>query len=133
MAGITFRDRKYKRQLDAGFSLWDGEKLGDVSNYQVGDVVGVCFADQQKKQDAIREHCPMGFDFWGNGGFIQVLCVVVKRTHSVAWKSVGRFDALITCNVVLEAESGYWEDVLKWIVLNERPEWIPEDSDSASS
>jgi hypothetical protein len=127
MAGITFRDRKYKRQLDASFSLWDGNNLGDVSSYHVGDIVGVCFADLHEKQDAIKEHCPMGFDFFANDGFIQVLCVVVKRHHSIVWKSVGRFDSLTTCNVVLEAESGYWEDVLKWIVTNEKPKWIPDD------
>lgn len=125
MSGITFRDRKYGQSLDAGFYL----KNGDLSQYQVGDVVGVCFGDQQEKQRSISKHCPVAFgDFYGGSeGFVQVLCVVVQRTHSIVWKAIGRFDEITPCSVVLECKSGYWEDVLRWIVLGEQPDWIPDD------
>lgn len=133
MAGITFRDKKHNRSLDAGFSLWNGKQLGDVSKYQIGDVVGVCFADQHEKQKAIRENCPVGLDFFGNDGFVQVRCVVVVRHHGIVWRDVGKFEEITGCGIVLEGETGYWEDVLKWIVINERPDWIPENWDSSSS
>ena len=126
MAGITFRDRKHQRSIDADFTLYERDQVGDVSTYQIGDVVGVCFADQHAKQKAIIKHCPVGFGFnYGDEGFIQVLCVVVQRHHSILWKSIGRFEEIPGCGIVLEAKSGYWEDVLRWIIVDEKPEWVP--------
>jgi hypothetical protein len=54
---------------------------------------------------------------------LQVKCVVVERHHAIVWKSVGQFEALTSCSVVLEAKDGYWEDVLKWVVLGHKPDW----------
>lgn len=131
MSGITFQDRKDKKPLDASFTLFNGEGIGDTSKYSIGDTVGVCFDNQKDKQDAIRQHGPREVKSVGDSGFIMVRCIVVKRHHSIVWQSIGRFRELISCSVVLEAESGFWEDVLKWIVIGTSPDWIPNDEETA--
>jgi hypothetical protein len=127
MAGITFRDIKNKRSLDASFTLYSQRggvmSIQSVDAWQKGDGVSVCFPDQKQMIENIRQDCPMGFDFYGSGDLLQVQCVVVERRHSVVWKSVGQFETLVSCSVVLEAKDGYWEDVLKWVVLGQKPEW----------
>jgi len=127
MPEIIFQDRKYGSSLDASFGLWDGERLADVSSYQVGDTVSVCFPDEREKQAAINENQPASGDYYfGSGdGFIRVKCVVVRRSHSVVWKDTGKLQELMGMSIVLEAADGYWEDVLKWIMLGERPAWVP--------
>ena len=127
MAGITFRDIKHKQSFDASFTLYSDRggvmSLESVNEWQKGDGVSVCFPGQKQTIAEIQQDCPIGFDFYGSGDLLQVQCVVVERHHSVVWKSVGQFETLISCNVVLEAKNGYWEDVLKWVILGQKPDW----------
>jgi hypothetical protein len=131
MAGISFRDRQYRRHMDASFYLGSrgssGPIVGNVSHWHIGDTVAVCFPGQRELITQVCRNCPHGFDFPNGGDLLQVLCTVVKRSHSIVWESVGRFDELTTCSVTLEAESGYWEDVLKWVILGQKPAWVSED------
>ena len=128
MAGITFRDIKNKRSLDASFTLYSKSRgvisMQSVDSWQKGDGVSVCFPDQKQMIKDIRENCPMEFEFYGSGDLLQVQCVVVERRHSVVWGSVGQFETLVSCSVVLEARDGHWEDVLKWVVLGQKPDWV---------
>ncbi len=127
MAGIVFRDRKYGRHIDAGFYLLSDGQQADSSEYQVGDSMLVAFADQVEKANLIKEHVPSDMVFHVGNGFIQVPCTVVKRSHTIIWKSHGAFETLSLCSLTLECDTGLWEDVLKFLVLDIRPEWIPED------
>ncbi len=125
MAGIYFRERETKQHLDASFHLYESYvALGDVSTWYVGDIVGVCFDEQAEVIQQIAKHCPSGFNCPASGSFLQVPCSVVSRHHSIVWKKIGHFLELTTCDVTLEAENAWWEDVLKWVVLNRIPEWI---------
>ena len=120
--GIQFRDRKNGQMIDASFILLNGSDTTDATqHWHVGDSVSICFDSQSDKIQAIRE----GFSdaYISDEGFIGVQCVVVKRYHSVVWKSIGVLNHLQDSNITLEAESGMWEDVLLWIVKNKRPEW----------
>ena len=127
MPEITFRDIKNKRSLDATFALYNKRggvmSIQSVDTWQKGDNVIICFPDQKKMIEDIQQNCPIGFNFYGAGDLLQVQCVVVERSHSVVWKSVGQFETLVSCSVVLEAKDGYWEDVLKWVLLDQKPEW----------
>ena len=129
MGNISFRGRKNGKCFDAGFFLHATKHThADLSSWQVGDHVGVCFEDQAELIRQVGEHCPSGFAFHpAQGSFLQVRCVVVERHRGIIWKAVGRFDELLPCRIVLEAEDGYWEDVLRWVVLGQRPEWVPLD------
>lgn len=94
-----------------------------VDAWHKGDNVSVCFPDQLQLIEDIRKDCPVGVDFYGSGDLLQVKCVVVERYHSVVWRSVGQFETLVSASVVLEAKDGFWEDILKWVVLGQKPEW----------
>lgn len=133
MAGISFRGRKNHEHINAGFHLWAGKELADISGYLVGDTVCIGFVGQLAKRKAIAKHAPLDSGFYcGDGDFLQVRCVVVKRHHSMIWRDVGKFEELTTGDIIMEGETGFWEDVLRWIVVNEQPEWIPDDWDSSS-
>ncbi len=127
---ISFRDRKNGRSLDASFFLSDGPKHGDVSKWHVGDGVSVLFEIDRSMVDAINENVTSesgvraNCDFGRDKGMVHVRCVVVQRHHACVWKEVGNLQDLGT-SVVLEAISGQWEDVLRWVVLDERPVWVP--------
>jgi hypothetical protein len=127
MAGITFRDIKDKRALDASFTLYSKRNevmsIQSVDYWHKGDNVSVCFPDQSQLIKDILQDCPADFDFWDSGDLLQVKCVVVERYHSVVWRSVGQLETMVTTSVVLEAKDGYWEDVLKWVVIGQKPEW----------
>lgn len=131
MGGITFRGRKYHEIMNASFNLYDRhfdrETLGDLSHYLVGDVVVVCFKGMHEKELAIVENCPDQTIGFGGHGLLHIMCVVVQRSHSIVWESTGKFVPLITASVVLEAQSGFWEDILRWVILDEKPAWIPDD------
>jgi hypothetical protein len=118
MSGIQFRGRKDHEHLDSSYNLWDGEHLGDISSWHAGDTVAVCFAISKEQESLILDNTelPVG------SGLASVMCVVVRRSHSIIWRSVGRFESLITCSVLLEAESGQWEDVLRYIIFGKMPD-----------
>lgn len=129
MSGISFRYRKTGRAIDAGFSLYNGAAISLACNHwHVGDHVSVCFVDQREVVSAINEHAINITAASMGGDFLQIPCVVVERRHSVVWKAVGVFQHLIDSSVVLQAESGEWEDVLLWIVKGVKPEWVTEES-----
>lgn len=127
MSGITFRYRKTHEHIDSSYYLMSGKEMGDASAWFTGDSISVCFDGQGDKIKAITADCPGRFDFnQHDDDFLSIPCEVVKRHRSIIWRDVGRFEELITCSVTLEATSGYWEDVLLWVILNQKPEWICE-------
>lgn len=128
MSSITFRGRKNHEQIDAAFFLFDGEKLSDMATWMVGDRVAVCFDNQDAIIAQVRQHQPSQFDFLATDQFLQIPCVVCARHRSIVFTKTGRFSELtFSVSAVLEAESGYWEDILRWAIANEKPNWIPLD------
>jgi hypothetical protein len=118
---ITFQTRKNGTPIDASFYLKENG-VASSPDWHIGDTVCFCFAVPKEQSDAIRNAYMDGIHVCDK--FVSIPCKVLKRSHSVVWKQVGIFETLTGTSITLEAESGNWEDVLLWIVKNEKPEWI---------
>jgi len=121
--GITFRRRKSGQNFDSSYSLYDGGKIICDPAWNVGDEVSVMFEVSKEIVKAVDELDDQVCHVWN--GFAHIPCKVVRKVHSISWKQVGQFQPLNT-SVVLEADQGYWEDLLAWIIVGERPAWAAE-------
>jgi hypothetical protein len=121
---ITFRTRQYERSVDAGFSLYDGDKL-TYPDWHVGDTVSFMFTASEEIAAAMEEYQPCDdYQFRAFDGYVHIPCVVVFRHHSAVWRDVGKFQ-MLTDGVTLEAKTGHWEDVLVWVTTGKKPSWVP--------
>jgi hypothetical protein len=121
---VTFRDRKHHRHIDASFTLFDGP-IPTQQPWMVGDEVSFIFEITDEQKSAIEDFAWRESNIWENR--VHLPCVVVKRRHCAAWKSVGRFDVVNSTSVTLEAISGDWEDILIWIITGRRVGTQPEE------
>lgn len=114
--------------MDAFFILIDGyrdaEKTYPVivtdDNWMVGDTVSILFDIDKQKQEAI-DSC--GFGLHANNGSVQIPFKVIERRHGVAWKQTGHLQRLGSAGITLQATSGHWEDVFRWVCFDEKPTW----------
>lgn len=126
---IYFRDRKYKSTIDSSFMLMNGPEPGDTSAWMMGDAVSVLFDIPNEQADEINDSLSeetgvrVCKSMFGKTSTVDVPCVVVKRSHACAWRETGRLQDLGP-SITLEAVNGYWEDVLKWIILGQIPTWV---------
>jgi hypothetical protein len=120
---VTFRDRKHRREIDSSFTLYDG-KLPSQELWMVGDEVSIIFEINDAIREAIQEFAlndTRTIEAW-----VHLPCIVVRRSHCLAWKSTGKMECVGTGHVTLEAISGDWEDILIWIITGKNPNPQPE-------
>lgn len=133
---IHFRTRKYETPLDSSYFLRDGQDIGDLTKFLVGDQVSISWPCDEAKRDALEGldprvlgqsmDCPsrIGND---DSFYIHTLCVVVERRHHLSrMGSVGDMKDF-GLSITLEGVNGFVEDMLLWLMLNERPVWAGED------
>ena len=117
---IEFRERQYGDILNTAFFFCDGDRVAKLDRFLVGDEVYILF-DVSPAQAAAIDEC--GFDETRvRDRTVHVPCIVRARHHAMTWQKVGEFQDL-GMTIVLEAATGLWEDVLKWIVLGTPPRW----------
>ena len=114
---VVFRTRKHGKTIDATFSIYSGESIA-IENFLVGDSISVMFCVSPEQKESIKQ---MALPVYGD--MVHIPCTVIKRSHAVVWTEVGRLDLISTNNIELQADSGYWEDILKWVIFNDPPEW----------
>jgi hypothetical protein len=121
---IYFRDRKYGGTLNVSYFVKDGGEHLDLSRFHVGDKVSIFFRLTAEQQQVISERGDIEVT---NGiepsAFISFR--VVERMHALSTQGGGVL-GLSSESLVLEAEMGVWEDVLRWVGMGERPEWAEE-------
>jgi hypothetical protein len=125
MADISFRLRKYANGLGQSFFLWNGKDLANLDSYLVGDTVSVMFEVSEEQVEAVNALEQEDFRIclhMGGQTMAHIPCKVVARNHGIVWESVGKFQRL-TSGIVLEAASGFWEDLLQWITSGIEPSW----------
>lgn len=97
--------------------------MGDMSSFRIGDEVHVMFDVTEEDQDKINRSKKL--DVFLSRCKVHIPCVVVHRSRSLAWVAVGEFQDL-GFSMCLEASTDLWEDVLKWMIINDPPDWISE-------
>lgn len=137
---LMFRWRKYGHTIDSLYRLVEYTGRTDcrqpMDHWMIGDEVSVMFyitrvMAQQINAAGMRD---IGVSTLGSVDekcLVHIPCVVVKRSHSIVWEDVGKFQELDPTSVVLEAKDGYWEDILLWIIMGDshRPEWVEDPED----
>lgn len=126
MANLFVCDRHTKQEFDCMFYVRNATAPADLSACHVGDSVTLYFADEQTRIDLIAQHGPPHVRRPTDLGLLQIPCVVSRRNHGLVWESPGRMQIFTRCSVTVEAISDEWQDVLLWVVLDARPEWIPK-------
>jgi hypothetical protein len=109
----------------------DGQNIDDLSRCQIGDSVSIIFDIPQKIADMVSESGlsdSAGIRIYkdNNTYSVHIPFKIIERDHSFSWNDIGTLQTLGT-SIYVEAKSGYWEDMFKWICLNERPIWAVED------
>lgn len=118
---IMFRLRKYGTCIDASYFLMDGKEMFDAAScWLIGDRVSVMFDATEEMRAAVSEQGREGFAIYE--GKAHIPCRVVSRSHAIAWTRIGEFQVLCT-SFALEADDGWWEDLLLWITKGTRPRW----------
>lgn len=134
---IYFRNRKYGSMLDSSFFFRDGPNLGRLDRFMVGDFVSVMFPVNKEKYDAMDDldRRVIGPDLHLVSSFgptteyyAHIPCTVVRRSHAISWHTMGEMRDY-GLSIVLEADTGYAEDLLLWIMLGERPPWASDEAE----
>lgn len=133
---IYFRSRKYGTTIDSSFFLKNGQDIADLSGFLRGDSVLVMFRVDAEKYNALEYINPRAIgnelnistDYVGDTMRFtaNIPCVVVERQHAIGWAAIGDMQ-YYAATITLEAINGYAEDVLLWIMLNEKPTWAKEE------
>jgi len=130
---LTFRTRKYGSYIDNSFFVKDGGQIVNMEKYLIGDRVSLMWPATPDKVEAFENLDPrlIGRDFYivdshrqqGEKATVATPCVVVQRTHALS--RMGDFAEMrdFGLTITLEAINGYVEDMLLWLMLNERPTW----------
>lgn len=141
MSNIHFRSRKYGQRgsyINASFYLrgYSGEQMAQARHYHVGDTVTLHWTITEEQYEAIDEMRQMNRDLSAYRDTLAgtrrctafVRLVVVAREHTLIPR---RDDPLYLTDggisIVLEGADGHQEDVLRWILLGERPAWAPPE------
>lgn len=124
MSTIYFRRRKEHDTVDSSYFLYDGPNATEAKHWLIGDEVTVMFSADDEMTKACASLGQHKFTIYGN--IAQIPCTVVKRSHAAMWKMTGNLQDLGT-QIVLEANSGLWEDLLLWIIFGKRPQWAELD------
>jgi hypothetical protein len=139
---IHFRDRKYGHHLNSSFFMSDNvNSIYDFSKFHKGDAVSIHWRITEKQYDAIKEMEYTGLKALRDSMTqdesrmysVMLKLVVAERSHSF-WPQRANLCNLVYAgeDVTLEAADGWWEDVLKWVLLNEAPPWYrPEDEEES--
>lgn len=135
---IHFRTRKYHSHIDSSYFLKDGPNIKDMAEMLVGDSVHLSWPCGAKHRDAVENLDPrvIGRDFYVTDSYstndemrVWTPCIVAERSHGISRHkgAVGnlRYYGL---TITLEAVNGYVEDMLIWLMLNERPSWAGEEA-----
>lgn len=133
---IHFRTRQYKTVIDSSYFLKDGRELGNLTTFLLGDIVTISWPADAEKYNAIENINPraLGDDLycavsWGDQASFHMYttCIVVERRRNLAHLEKGADLRDFGLTIVLEATNGYVEDMLLWLMLDERPVWARID------
>ena len=132
---IYFRIRKYGTTVDSSFFLKDGQGIADLSGFLRGDSVLVMFRVDAEKYNALECLDPrtigkdlrISVDYPGDAMRFtaHIPCVVAERGHGIGWAAMGEMQ-YYGPTITFEAINGYAEDVLLWVILNEKPAWAED-------
>lgn len=121
---ILFRGRRDHQLFNVDYVLWDGHQPGDLSSYLVGDSVDIWFLSKRELVTKLTHYRPAEMEEMGFVDALAIPCTVVKRKHGLMWKCAGKFDQCSSVSVTLEAETDFWEEVLKLVLNREEPDWM---------
>lgn len=128
MSNVFFREigEHTTKCIDSSFCLWKEHdlqnRLDAIKHYHVGDTVSVCFPNQNALCDLIREFSERHVS---SEGFLAISCKVVERHQSMVFSKFGFMEPLSGVHVTLEAINLIEQDILKAVLIRERPRWIP--------
>lgn len=128
MSNVFFREigEHSTKCIDCSFCLWKehdiANRLEAIKHYHVGDTVSVCFQNQHVLCDLIREFSERHVS---SEAFIAIQCKVVERHQSMVFSKFGFMEPLSGVHVTLEAINLIEQDILKAVLIRERPRWIP--------
>ncbi len=121
---ITVRDRRTGRDIDSSYFVKNGMVHDSLERFHVGDAVSIMFSVTEREQKLLRECAPS--DIHEFNGKVHIPFTVVGRSHGLTWVSVGVLQ-MLGSDLKLQATSGEWEDVFKWIACGIVPSWISEE------
>ena len=133
---IYVRSRHYGTMLDtAGFELTDGpDKIYDLSRFQVGDKVGLFVSLTKRQHWDIENMRGYGLSSYGGSSLTddyhaEIPFTVVEKKHYMGLrKPLGMSWA--GTQIILEADSGYWEDVYLWVTQKIAPPWADKEEEA---
>jgi hypothetical protein len=119
---IYFRDRKYGATLNTSFFAKNGGEHCDLSRFHTGDKVSIFFRLTPEQEEAIadRDDVPIEHDPI-NPSEVFIPFRVVERSHALCAR--GGELRIVGESLVLEAETGVGEDIVRWVCCGERPAW----------
>lgn len=134
---IYVRSRKYGYLFNNDFTVRDGPNLiCDTSQFRIGERVKFMLEIDRDKFDSIDNMQKMGgLEAHRNGLHLDEYMVyipfrIVDIEHTFGYRKGSReeYPHLRWAGdmIVLEAETGHWEDVYLWWVEGKRPTWAGE-------
>lgn len=135
---LYVRSKKYGYELDTSFFLKNGNNFIGPKNLHTGDTFKLLLDVTGEQVEAINEMKHVGLsanyklDFSDRNkstGTVFIPFRIVEISHCFSWHEVGLL-GLVDSSVYIEAESGYWEDVFRWLCMGERPPWVHEDEEA---
>lgn len=128
---IHFRTRKHGSHINSSYFLKDGQNMGDLSSFLIGDRVDISWPCNTEKRAALENIDPrlIGDGFYATDAYTEEIhiytpCIVAERRRNLA-----RFKGDVAdlrdfgLTITLEAVNGYVEDMLIWIMFGEKPKW----------
>lgn len=118
-------------EFNCSFHITDGEKEIGADSWMVSDSVSLMFDVSEEIHRAINRmeflHVRSHGNTMGNAPYsVHMKFKVVKRSHGAVWKATGKLLSLGS-SIWLEASNRTWEEVFRWVCLDEKPDWAGEE------
>lgn len=122
---IYFRDRKYGGTLNTSFFVKDGGEHCDLSRFHIGDKMLIFFRLTAEQEEAVADRGDVQVAHEAvNDSDALIPFRVVERSHYLSAR--GGDLRLVSESLVLEAETGVGEDIVRWVCCGERPGWVEQ-------
>jgi hypothetical protein len=124
---IFFRDKKYQKEINCSFfvnSLEDS--TASLKSYFVGDRVTILsqiLVEQAEAINNLKISEMRASNLHGDDWHIDMPFRVVQRTHGLSFQGERGTLQELGLSLVLEAETGLWEDIFLWLCCGQQPEW----------
>lgn len=123
---IYLRRIYYKESPSISFFINDGRTGLDLDRFQKGDELNLLWDVSPEIGIAINTlglADPRAHNMSGEWS-VHIPFTVVERSHSVCqYKEESGTFRYLGLSITIEAQTGHWEDIWRWVLEGERPEW----------